>query len=950
MLRLLTLFLLSSTCFAVDFYSIFENPKVSTVEAVDLDGDGDLDILLRREGQSNSHVAYYNLGNRQFTPLGHSIHYTTGTSKISGFGRLAPDGSLTLITKNQYPWGSNTHWFESRTHFDNAGLIQVNQEEDPSYQETSLPAFYFDFDGDGLLEQFCEGGNSPFLMKLANGTTIDLHTSLGLPGDGGEFALATVGSQPDMDGNGLPDLVFNAFGALYLSRQSSAGTFSQGEFLGRFEGGKFYDLDGDGDLDWCKISDYQVTELDYALFEQSGLGDLRSNSPVEDAERLLEIVPQSDKPASLIYLKKTLVDDHNQWSLIRVGFLQDQATPLDVPKELEDLLQYAQGDTQMSAQDIDQDGLFDLVFRVSHSDLVPSERYQFDFSSFDVEEFWIGWGKADGLFDWQALNSSRLDPSSRQQADIDGDGDLDLIYFDSGQANWVWLVNSGEGQFEYQGHIGGLNIEAPEGWNLIPLALKPCDHNRDGIADFAIQFLFIDDFRLRYPYLGSSGSEPRHYWQIAEGDGHGNLELLRDLPDGFLNGTESHDWHLLGINDWDGDGDLDAITGDVGWVSNDDGAFSLSSTLLLETAAHWDALGNVRRSGNKIQLADLDGDNDLDLVISAVDRPNPYEQPEFSYALPDPMIGVVLNDGLGGIEALTRLDHSTISLDVLGNPSFSAIECFDLNRDGNADIIFLNPTGADLVGNPKAEVRCILNSSDGKFNSPVSISLAPWLSYMGLNDLDGDEELELGNWQRFVKADSSQLTPQTLQDDQLPEPSTAIVSDLDGDFDADFIISTRVLGHISGHLFYRNSIVDSTHPVTQAALDAGLRGQQTDIHADPDSDGITNQLELLFGGDLTAFDATEAILPSISSIRGSHGGPELRAVFRRNRNLHAGARCVVQMSHDLDSWESLSEEIQTTTPLSGGWEEVEVLITEEDFDSPADQGYIRWNTEPNLRP
>jgi len=301
-------------------------------------------------------------------------------------------------------------------------------------------------------------------------------------------------------------------------------------------------------------------------------------------------------------------------------------------------------------------------------------------------------------------------------ADLDHDGDLDLVTWSYGDPVRIWK-NDGHGQF-----LPAATLPAP----TPSLTGQPVlgDFNGDGDLDVAVSTLFLNDGQLTFTGSASLGiprvafdvdgdgdldlitSPTEQTWAVLKNDGKGHFtqtqmtqEFLTDAEvgdfdnDGDLDvvaltslgqqravillndgtGTfEERDAGLLvnasrglSVGDVDDDGDLDVFIGNWGQA----GGFNPNDQVWLnDGAAHFSA-GDAPLSGSvQIVLADVDGDGDLDAVAG---QHVPYTSEKGQPSL------VLLNDGTG---------HFSSSGQV-GGSNFQNIALGDLDGDGDLDAV-----------------------------------------------------------------------------------------------------------------------------------------------------------------------------------------------------------------------------------------------------------------------
>ncbi|SET44320.1 FG-GAP-like repeat-containing protein [Hymenobacter actinosclerus] len=157
------------------------------------------------------------------------------------------------------------------------------------------------------------------------------------------------------------------------------------------------------------------------------------------------------------------------------------------------------------------------------------------------------------------------------------------------------------------------------------------------------------------------------------------------------------------VGDVDGDGDLDLLTGESGGsvavklrLNNGQGTFgapkSLTSSQGVLTA---------------LQLADVDADGDLDLLMASYGK-----------------VTVLRNNGQGGFTA-----YSTFSI----RSATQQLLMADLDADGDLDLVVRTTSSAEGW----------LNDGSGTFSEAPYLSLAFSVAAVTLGDVDGDGDLDL---------------------------------------------------------------------------------------------------------------------------------------------------------------------------------------------------------------
>lgn len=215
-----------------------------------------------------------------------------------------------------------------------------------------------------------------------------------------------------------------------------------------------------------------------------------------------------------------------------------------------------------------------------------------------------------------------LIPTDVRAADVDRDGDLDLVVSNILTTNVSVLLNKGDGSF-----LAKADYPVSDAANSV----CPADLNGDGYPDLAVGSPFGVDLLINngngtfHPggQIGSGTS--RNYVNAADFDGDGDADLVAtDLPDDklsvFLNNgdatfadavryTISDLGDQVDPADLDNDGDIDL-------------AVSLSFTgqlaVLLNDGAGNFSIGETDKAGDRsvgVCAADFNGDGDIDVAV-----------------------------------------------------------------------------------------------------------------------------------------------------------------------------------------------------------------------------------------------------------------------------------------------------------------------------------------------
>jgi len=306
-----------------------------------------------------------------------------------------------------------------------------------------------------------------------------------------------------------------------------------------------------------------------------------------------------------------------------------------------------------------------------------------------------------------SINARRSD-----LADVDGDGDIDVIISCSLCANKVWL-NDGAGNFTDSGQSnGGSGTQAATAGDL------DGDGDMDYIEstwDNQAERVWLNNGSGSFTYYGQTAQ--LHYGSngaLGDVDGDGDLDYFENnqntdpellwLNNGSASftvsgtnfGTYSGSWTEMA--DLDDDGDLDMVLSlgnavDQLWVNDGTGSFTNSGQ-------------SIGFSGGSFVVAtDVDGDRDLDLVFNTTGG------------------GLWLNDGSG------TFSDSGQTLPDMGYTAES-------DYDGDGDI--------DLLGGYGTNVKVSLNDGSGTFSdSGFQLNdISSMCSLKGADfDADGDTDI-----------------------------------------------------------------------------------------------------------------------------------------------------------------------------------------------------------------
>ncbi|MEM1318719.1 MAG: T9SS type A sorting domain-containing protein [Bacteroidota bacterium] len=324
------------------------------------------------------------------------------------------------------------------------------------------------------------------------------------------------------------------------------------------------------------------------------------------------------------------------------------------------------------------------------------------------------------ILDYSAIPNG---PNYAEPADMDGDGDLDLLITSSGDFRVSWLENEdGEGNYGAR-HI----INSEQLFGMIDG--QSGDVDGDGDLDVIVAAT-----------LG--------VWWYENLDGAGNFGPRRRVTDRSGNNS-------MAVGDLDGDGDPDLIiTGyiafedDVLVFRNNNGGFSQGQTLTKDM--------------DEVRLFDVDLDGDLDAVTVGYRSmrwyPNNGDGTFGTGVTVSSLAFLPIGGYVGDVDGDTDMDFLTVSredstlvwFENLGNNmDFSdphpialsypvdvgVIRGEDIDLDGDLDIW--------LGKNDDSALELYLNDGSANFNAVPAPATENGISMINYGDLDGDGDLDL---------------------------------------------------------------------------------------------------------------------------------------------------------------------------------------------------------------
>lgn len=598
----------------MDGLGTFGSQQVITVDAYsskfvktgDFDGDGDLDVLSKLN--SDKIVWFENLDG-----LGSFGSYTIVSDSIdNGYtGYVADmdgDGDLDIYCAGTFT--DNIVWFEN---LDGQGNFSIEKEIINDIDGANS-AFTADFDTDGDLDIVFSAGIDDKVSWIEN---LD-----GLGNFGPENLISSTMDSPrfvfaaDIDGDGAIDVVSSSAGddkILWYKNLDGQGSFGAGQLItsNALNPYSIYitDIDGDSDMDVISASSGDNKIAWY--INTDGQGNFSGEQIIKNNAFNTSSVISCD------------VDNDGDLDVLtacdnRIGWFQNIDGQGNFTS-MKNITATAYRPTKTAIFDVDNDGDMDVLSGSSLSwyENLDSEGdfgqqnvidvLEINFiETFDLDQdgnvdIFVGderdlyWYKNEtqGNFTKRLIEFNffdRLFFKSAFVADLDGDGDMDVLRTTGIDNKLLWHENLGNSTFSNNLHV--INSESQASHNFVYSA------DVDGDGDMDVIFSY-------YGYASGNGIK---WYRNNDGLGHFILAQSLDGPFNDPNATKTADL--------DGDGDLDLYSSfdsfdKISWYENLDGLGNFSTQKTIHIS------GPFASSASTASAKDVDHDGDLDIISAS---------------------------------------------------------------------------------------------------------------------------------------------------------------------------------------------------------------------------------------------------------------------------------------------------------------------------------------------
>ncbi len=631
---------------------------IQSVYAADIDGDGDIDVL--SASANDNKIAWYEnmdgngtFGNQQIITTNVSGGYDVFAIDIDG------DGDIDVLSASH----GKIAWYENTDGNGTFGSQQIIT----TAVSVGISVFATDLDGDGDMDVLSASFNDD---KIAWYENIDGNGTFGnqqiIVYSNGAYSVFAA----DIDNDGDMD-VLSAGGSvnrIAWHENDGNGNFASQQIITTTANGACSvfaaDIDGDGDIDVLSASRWDDK---IAWYENTDGNGVFSNEKIitNQNEKVFSVIAADiDGDGDMDVLSASDLDDKIAWYENMDGngnFAYQQVLTIA-----------AAGADSVFSVDIDGDGDMDVLSASWYDDKIA----------------WYENTDGNGAFgNQQIITTLAAQVNSIFSADIDGDGDMDIVSasglgvspFSGSEIAWYENID-GHGTFSNKQIITTLVVTA--------ISIFVTDIDGDGDMDV----------------VSASKNDNKIAWyENTDGNGaFGNQQVI--INTAYLVTS-------VYAEDLDGDGDMDVLSSSFGdnriaWYENTDGLGTFGNQQIITTSIH---------SGRSVIAADIDNDGDMD-VLSASSFDHKIAWYENT-------------DGSGTFGSQQIISNT--------NCDAYSILASDLDNDGDLDILSACRSFNKIVWYENTD-------GNGTFGNQQIISTTTWYSLsVFASDIDGDGDMDV---------------------------------------------------------------------------------------------------------------------------------------------------------------------------------------------------------------
>lgn len=708
----------------------FVEVEYGTSDSGDVDGDGDLDVIIAGRGNTGAGVTelYINDGNGNFTPS--TSAFTGAYNSALDFGDVDGDGDLDVLVSGILNLSSSNI------------KLYLNDGSGNFTEATSTPFAlmidgtidFFDMENDGDMDLLTTGMNSgTFYTKLyENDGTGGFTEILTVPFEQVRFSAVVV---EDVNGDVYDDIVIsginNSSQLITKLYTNSGGTFTEvvaNSFTGLCKSSvDLADIDGDTDLDLI-LSGYDLTNRLTKLYTNDGSGLFTEviTTPFVGVEGVYSSVfcdIDNDNDPDLLLSGK---DDSNQKT---AKLYQNDGTGTYAEITPINILPFFNGSAMFA--DLTGDGYEDLLTTGNQLSTYSASYYV-----------------NDGAGDFIPAPGSPcigVNTGGAAFADFNGDNMPDIfltgssvygrsayLYFNNGSGNF-YLANDTTFTGIQEGQVDVADVNGDTYIDIIMTGLANGSvritklYTNDGLGNFtevlgtpfpgvengSVEFADMDnDGDQDLLLTGFTGTSPQRISKIYENDGAGNFsEVLTAVFPGVQGGSTV-------FEDFNGDGYRDILL--TGYVN---GVMLYIAKLYLG-----DGSGNFTEQTvtpfegviwASVDAADIDGDSDLDILITG------------ELWSGQPIARLYENDGLANFTEIFGVPFTGVSN--------GAAEFVDLNGDGAEDLMITGETATN-----EKITELFINDGSGGFNILYGLPFEGVIyGAIAFDDIDADSDIDV---------------------------------------------------------------------------------------------------------------------------------------------------------------------------------------------------------------